>query len=38
MEFCVKSVAKGGIIVTCIPLTKWMHMWWFIWVRSCVAL
>jgi len=38
MEFCVKGVTKGGIIATCIPLIKWINMWWFTWTRCFVTL
>jgi len=38
MEMCVKGVAKGGVIATCIPMMKWINTWWFARGRSCVAL
>jgi len=35
MEFCVKNIAKGGIMAT---YQKWINMWWLTWARSCAAL
>jgi len=29
-----KSVAKGGIIATCIPLAKWINVWWYTMVNG----